>query len=708
MFFLLLLPPIFFKSLGANPGRPFPPHRIDRAYEALKIFNYFKAREIFLRPTKKWPVLYAHGLAVIYFRNDNPFFDPEKAYQQVRMAISGLYISNKRELKRLDYYGIQRDSLIRLRSAIESRLFPIKTKNKTLEEYEVFLRTYSDSWLRDSVIRLRNRAAFAEAVRENTPSAYLGFMQKYPGAEDSLRALVNYDRRLFETYTATGKCEDFEKFITEYPQNPYVSRAVDSVYHFYLKTEDPVILYSYIKKYSSSPHINAAWSALFFWEIKDLSTESLTRFLKKYPDYPEKNRLNEEIQLAAKKCWVVRESGLEGCIDGSGRWIIPPSFEHLEPFSEGYAAAMSGGKAGFINRKGEKVIPFQFAEVASFKKGFAAAKNEQGWGLLNHGGAWIIQPQYEEMEHNGDSMILVSQSESYFFIDYKGKPLWTRTYAQLSGFKEGLCLAEDSGKYGYLRPDGTVAVPFIYDWAEPFSSGLARVQLGDFFGLIDNAGHQILPAEYDFVGAFDKGLALVIKEGRAGFVNEFGEITIPLQFDVSAEMQTGKIFNDDLARVRVKGKAGIIDRAGNFVIPPKFTDVQPNRYGNSAVKKGNAWFILDKSMKLLPLTGIDYISSFRAGSARAKKKGLWGIIDEKGKWLVKPVFEGIEAMNNDYLRVEKEGFFGLMGSNGELILPAQYTRIQFFSEDMLQIEKNGKHAVFIPNLKQYLWKEKDF
>ncbi|MEY4111307.1 MAG: hypothetical protein RLZZ46_1663, partial [Bacteroidota bacterium] len=66
MFFLLLLPPIFFKSLGANPGRPFPPHRIDRAYEALKIFNYFKAREIFLRPTKKWPVLYAHGLAVIY------------------------------------------------------------------------------------------------------------------------------------------------------------------------------------------------------------------------------------------------------------------------------------------------------------------------------------------------------------------------------------------------------------------------------------------------------------------------------------------------------------------------------------------------------------------------------------------------------------------------------------------------------------------
>jgi hypothetical protein len=52
--------------------------------------------------------------------------------------------------------------------------------------------------------------------------------------------------------------------------------------------------------------------------------------------------------------------------------------------------------------------------------------------------------------------------------------------------------------------------------------------------------------------------------------------------------------------------------------------------------------------------------------------------------------------------------YGILRLNGEIILPAAYDRIQIFSNDMLQLEKNGRQAIFIPEQKQYLWKEKDF
>jgi hypothetical protein len=68
----------------------------------------------------------------------------------------------------------------------------------------------------------------------------------------------------------------------------------------------------------------------------------------------------------------------------------------------------------------------------------------------------------------------------------------------------------------------------------------------------------------------------------------------------------------------------------------------------------------------------------------------------------------MEPLLDGFLRVKKSSLYGILRLNGEIILPAAYDRIQIFSNDMLQLEKNGRQAIFIPEQKQYLWKEKDF
>jgi uncharacterized protein len=60
-----------------------------------------------------------------------------------------------------------------------------------------------------------------------------------------------------------------------------------------------------------------------------------------------------------------------GFIDGTGRWIIPPTFEGVSAFSEGLASARSGGLWGFIRPDGSWAIPPTFSEAGRFGGGLA-------------------------------------------------------------------------------------------------------------------------------------------------------------------------------------------------------------------------------------------------------------------------------------------------------------------------------------------------
>ena len=52
--------------------------KISEAYEALSIFDYFKAKQLFYKSISKYPCQSSYGLATIYFKTDNPFSNLDK------------------------------------------------------------------------------------------------------------------------------------------------------------------------------------------------------------------------------------------------------------------------------------------------------------------------------------------------------------------------------------------------------------------------------------------------------------------------------------------------------------------------------------------------------------------------------------------------------------------------------------------------------
>jgi len=60
--------------------------KIDRAFASLKVLNYFDAKKCFEQEVKKHLVPASYGLAIIFYRNDNPFHNIDSAYRYVVLA----------------------------------------------------------------------------------------------------------------------------------------------------------------------------------------------------------------------------------------------------------------------------------------------------------------------------------------------------------------------------------------------------------------------------------------------------------------------------------------------------------------------------------------------------------------------------------------------------------------------------------------------
>src|SRR4051812_23359552 len=82
-------------------------------------------------------------------------------------------------------------------------------------------------------------------------------------------------------------------------------------------------------------------------------------------------------------------------IDPAGRVVLEVSYQGLQPFSEGLAAASSGDAYGFIDLEGRWVVEPQFDQVEPFKEGLAEVQRGDWYGLIDKTGQFVWGPTTE-------------------------------------------------------------------------------------------------------------------------------------------------------------------------------------------------------------------------------------------------------------------------------------------------------------------------
>jgi hypothetical protein len=85
-----------------------------------------------------------------------------------------------------------------------------------------------------------------------------------------------------------------------------------------------------------------------------------------------------------------------GFIDKGGKVVIPPQYESVGPFSEGWAPINNCDEAFFVDKTGRKIVLGQFNYATSFAGGLAMVdvmtKNGILWGYIDKSGKMVWGP----------------------------------------------------------------------------------------------------------------------------------------------------------------------------------------------------------------------------------------------------------------------------------------------------------------------------
>lgn len=261
----------------------------------------------------------------------------------------------------------------------------------------------------------------------------------------------------------------------------------------------------------------------------------------------------------------VEQNDKYGFIDKKGRFVIKPTFESVDDFHEGLAAAWQG-KWGFINKKGKFVIQPQYDKVGDFHNGrayvvYETEENVEPYiiqvtsqvAYINKRGKIII-PFYEggPYFYNYSNGLVATQDRDSIYCSYKdknGKIVLDRGYFKRTGWKnttdagchnfsEGLLrvykYTDDTYKTrisAYMNKKGEIVYSksfIVPDEEEPlcdfdsFSDGMAGFRVNWKHGFINKIFEVVIPPIYDFAYDFKDGFALVEKDEKMFYIDKHG------------------------------------------------------------------------------------------------------------------------------------------------------------------------------------------
>ncbi|MCA6362000.1 MAG: WG repeat-containing protein [Bacteroidetes bacterium] len=659
--------------------------KLERGFAALKIYNYFKARELFLGSMKRHPAGASFGLAEICSRTDNPFHDPMRAYNYVQEAKFSLPLTKKNERSRLARLGITDSSLRVLEQRIDSLCFRQAQKINTLAAYNLFIENNCDSQLVAAATESRNALAFSQTVGIHTWQAYLAFMSDYPQAAQVPVAAARYHELLFLSSTEAGTPEVFENFLRSYPESPYRLQAEDSLYSLSVPEHTVAQYYAFVQKHPANRNVPDAWKRIYRLSVNDFTTASISRFKNQFPDYPFPEQLTADIELAQTPFFPVQVKDSAGNVytgfaDSTGKVRIAPQFSRTEFFYEGLAVAANDKFSGYIAKNGTVVIPLQYLEAGNFNNGTAVVIDSlDQYYLIDHTGKTITRRAYDFIGPFSEGLARVSRNDCSGFIDITGNELIECRPAEFGNFSQGLAWMRDStGRWGFINRKGETVIPPLYDRAESFAAGLpVRVRLNNRWGLINAQGQLLQPCIYTYIGPWSEGLALVVLDGKFGYLNAAGKIAVPISFLYNREELGDNLFRNNSARVLLEKKAGLIDSTGKLILPRDFDDVQPFQDGFAAVNKKGKWGYADRLQKLrIPYT-FDEAGPFVSGLALVRINGRLGMIDTKGNYVLPPSLEEAQRLPSGYILVaDSTRRKGLLDSTGAWVLPCLYSQIE--------------------------------
>ncbi len=686
---------------------------IDKAYRALKIYDYFTARKGFYKAIKKHPLEAGYGLSVLFYKTDNPFHNYDSAYKYIEVCRNNyLRLPSKERPALKNKYGINDTVIHNIRDSIQYKAFKnilVAVKRSSIAKLDSFIAFQSASLYLPEVLFLRDSSIFYSICLLNNSQAYEQYIVNYPESIFLQQVRLKLDKALYAEATPNHLPVEYEKFIHKYPKSTFITDAENNVFSFYLEKKDVKDLYKSIYKFPRNKNVANAWKLIYTLSVPEYSPQALNSFLEKYPDFPYKQTIEQEIALLGIKLYTIKQDGRYGFIDSTGTPYVLPYLDGVEEFSEGLCAAEFNGKFGYVNKAGEAVITFKYENAESFKRGLAMVQTGGKSAIIDRTGNYVALG-YDDIADYSEGLAIVTKAGKQGAINSSGQLVIATAYDKIGDFSEGRAYILKNGKYGYIDKQSDLVIANLFEWAESFKNKLARVKFNNKYGVINNKGDFVLKPEYERIEEPLKNIFVLVKGIHYGFAESSGCMLTDIVFDYSSKLKVADLCDGKWLRIITEDDQNLMNLNGKKLFPEEaYEEVYLPKDGLIRFFSNDKYGFIDEHSKQVAIRPMyDEAGDFSGGIAVARKKDNVLLIDRNNKIIFSDKADDIEALDNNLFLITKGGLTGLVNKAGRLLLNCEFTNIEKTTSHLLMLEKQGKMAYYDPVRFDFIWKEKGF
>lgn len=673
-----------FGFIGLQAAKP------EKGFEALMIFDYFKARQIFTEINKSKPDAYSqYGLAVIFSRNDNPFYNLDSAGKYIYMSYHAF--NKKPEVRKFSNFFIDNTTILLLADSITGKQFKKVKKEGQAGRYDDFLkRNYlANKKLVDEVVYLRDEIEFNSMLKINKSDSTNAFMLLHPQSSFYMEATLLKDRQLYEETTQPLTAASYIAFLARYPKNAMLNTAYEKLFAIYRQQANVQGLASFVNHYPKAPQNIEAWKLLFSLSVKSFSYAELKNFLAEYPDFPLKNSILKELELNKLVLYPYQKGDFTGFIDPAGKFVVNPVYDAATDFYEGLSVVSKNDSLFFINKENTNVFDKYYADALVFKNGIAPVKQSNRWYFINRQGQ-TVSKVYDEINELSNSVYVVKLKNKYGALDHFGQVILEPKFDKLGDFKNDYAYYIEEGSYGFVSKAGIIHKA-EFEWISDFNNEhIAVVRQNNKYGLVNVFGQKILDCKYDQVIPTNSQAFIVVQNNSYGFFSSSGCFLTPVAFDYAKEKPAAYYTNGQLFKLLKKGEQALVDENGHISINfGAYEEVNFAGNGLIRVKRKNKYGYVDRKLNVIIPYKYQQAQDFSDSLALVKLKDKYIMINVFGHEVFSTNAE-IEKISAHYYTIEDGDLKHIVDRRGTGVLN-DVISIQKISETLFIITlENGE------------------
>ncbi len=662
--------------------------RIKRGNEALKINDYFKAKKLLTKGLKYNVSPASFGLATIYSRNNNPFYNLDSAYYYINLADSTFDLSKLRKKEKWRIYGWTEAGIDSLSRSISSQFYAIAKSTHTVESYSIFLIKNPNSIEFNAAMHVRDSIAFFSAVSMNNATSYADFMMTYPKSEYYQLAEENFQNSRFQEHTENRSLESFTSFVKEFPDSPQREEADLAIYQL-VTLDNTINAYAtFTKDYPDNTFIDLAWSRFYQLFLSKYSTNRIQEFKEKYPNASNQDEIHSDSTLVNVLYFPFMKEGKMGLMNDEGIEVISANYDFVGSFNQGLALFTKGEKAGLINKRGEVQIDAKYDGITTIDNGRFIVEENNLLGLIDRNGTEILPCDYEDVLTLSETDLFILLKDSTAIIDYNGRLKTTTQFKEVEPFTSGLAIASTKNGFGVIDTNYNFILKDKFNSLNALNDTLFSFESNKRLGIINLQGDTILKPRYTYIGAYKEGLALASSSDTVDYITTSGKIGINRFFQTYSNYKVNGEFLNGVAVVYVGGEFGRVNTEGAFVTSPDYENISRSEKIVPFQTEG-FWGAMNQNNKLIISSKYQSLDVINDDYILAKLDYAYGVVDLFGNNVIENSFKSIDYLQRSAFAVSDGLQFGLF-LNGQQVTSMEYSAIRNFSEGFVSlVNKEG-------------------